>query len=443
MKRKLHNLLLAALPVLIFNTAQSAVAQDTNVVSMTLREAENMAMTNHPKITQAELIALASAQVVRETRSSFFPRISADVTSVGTTGSNTRVAAGALNNPLILERNAEGVTATQLITDFGRTANLTASSKLQARAQDQNALATRAQILVALDSAYFSALQAQSILGVAKQTVATRQYTFDQVSQLATNKLKSGLDVSFAQVDLDTSKLLLANANNDLQSAFAELSNVLGDRQQRSFHLAEEPIPASSVPDDPDLVQTTLRNRPDLVQLRLESDAAQRFARAQRDLHYPTISAVGTAGVIPIHEPALKQNYAAAGVNLSLPIFEGMLFDAREKEAQLRARAAAENLRDAEDNAIRDVRVAALNVTYAQEQLTLTAQLLASANQAFELAQTRYKVGSSSIVELSQAQLNQTEAQIAQAKARYQFQIRDAILNYQLGNTTSTNNPAR
>ena len=252
-----------------------------------------------------------------------------------------------MNNPLILARDAEGVNISQLITDFGRTANLTASSKLQARAQEQNTLATRAEILLAVDSAYLVALQAQSVLDVAIQTVKTRQYTFDQVNELARNKLRSVLDASFARVDLDTSKLLLANANNDLQSAFANLSNVLGDRQQRNYHLADEPIASSQVPDDSQLVQTTLRDRPDLIQLRLERDAALSFARAEKDLNYPTISAVGSAGLIPVRDPQLKENYAAAGVNLSLPIFEGMLFSAREKEAQLRAKAAAENLRDA------------------------------------------------------------------------------------------------
>jgi outer membrane protein len=114
-----------------------------------------------------------------------------------------------------------------------------------------------------------------------------------------------------------------------------------------------------------------------------------------------------------------------------------MLFSAREKAAELQAKAAGENLRDAENNVIRDVRVAALNLSYAAERLTLTAQLLASANEAFDLAQARYKVGSSSIVELSQAQLSQTQAEIDQARARYEFQIRNAILNYQLGETTA------
>ena len=402
---------------------------------LSLKEAEEIALVKHPKITAAELIALASKQAVRETRSAFFPTITANATAVGTTAENTRIAAGGLNNPLILNRNAEGINVSQLIFDFGRTANLTASSKLQSRAQEQNALATRAQVLLAVNSAYYTALQAQSVLAVARQTVATRQLLFDRVDELAKNKLKSGLDVSFAKVSLGESKLLLANAENDLQSEFAMLSNLLGEREERSYRLLDESASANPPAEASQLVQTALRDRPDLTQLRFDRDAADRFARAEKDLHYPTISAVASVGVVPIHDPQLRDNYAAAGVNLSVPLFEGMLFSAREKEAQLRAQAASENLRDVENNVIRDVRIAVLNLSYAAEQMTLTADLLASANESFDLAQARYKVGSSSIVELSQAQLSQTQAEIAQARAKYEYQIRQAVLKYQTGQT--------
>jgi outer membrane protein len=187
------------------------------------------------------------------------------------------------------------------------------------------------------------------------------------------------------------------------------------------------------VTNDWQLVETALKSRPDVIQLRFERDAANKFARAEKDLNYPTISAFAAAGVVPLRNEALNPNYAAAGVNLKLPIFDGLLFSAREKEAQLKARVVEENLRDAENNVIRDVRIAALNLSYAAEQMTLTAQLLASANEAFDLAQARYKVGSSSIVELSQAQLNQTGAEIAQAKAKYEYQTRQSILNFQSG----------
>jgi outer membrane protein len=408
-------------------------ARGENVKTLSLSEAREIAIKNHPRITAAELIALASRQAVRQAQSAYYPMVVANATAAGAAASNTRIAAGALNNPLIFSRNAEGINVTQIITDFGRTVNLSASSKLHAKAEAQNAQATRAEILLALDAAYFEALQAQSVLEVAKQTVATRQLTFDQVNELAKNNLKSGLDVSFANVNLGEGKLLLADAHNELQSAFERLTNLLGERERRSYRLLEEPTNNTPIPDDMQLVQAALSNRPDLLQLRFEHDASLRFARAEKDLHYPTLSAAGAAGVSPVHDPLMRDNYAAVGMNLSLPIFEGFLFSAREEEAQLKARALGEDLRNAEDNVIRDVRVAALDLSYAAERVTLTTQLLESANQAFELAQARYKVGSSSIVELSQAQLNKTQAQIAQSKAKYEYQIRQAVLNFQTG----------
>ncbi len=401
--------------------------------TLTLQDAQARSIKNHPRITADELIALASQQVVREVRSAFFPVVTADATAVGTSGDNTRIAAGAMNNPLILERNAEGVQVNQIITDFGRTANLTASAKLSARASEQGALATRAEILLEVNAAYYAALQAQSVYSVAAQTVDTRQLVYDQVSQLASNQLRSGLDVSFAKVNLDEGKLLLASATNDLAAAFARLANLLGEREQRNYRLVEQPITNGPAGDDAQLIQATLHNRPDLQELQLSKESAERFARAENDLDYPTISAVGAAGVLPTHDSQLKANYAAAGVNLSLPIFDGLQFSARQREAALRAKAAAERLRDAENNAIRDMRVAALNADLAHRRMTLTSQLLDSASQAYDLADARYRAGSSSIVELSQAQLNKTEAEIAVARAKYDYLLQNAILGFQTG----------
>ena len=59
--------------------------------------------------------------------------------------------------------------------------------------------------------------------------------------------------------------------------------------------------------------------------------------------------------------------------------------------------------------------------------------MLQQAQKSLDLAQARYKLGLSSIVELSQAQLNETSAEIAQASAKYDYQSQTAILNYQIG----------
>src|SRR4029077_20211789 len=102
-------------------------------------------------------------------------------------------------------------------------------------------------------------------------------------------------------------------------------------------------------------------NRPDLLSLRNQQGAALKFARAERDARFPTISAVGAAGVSPIHDDVLTDNYAAAGLVINMPVFAGGLSTAKQREAELRASAAEQSLRDLEDNVIRDVRVVWLN----------------------------------------------------------------------------------
>src|ERR1700730_6367167 len=147
--------------------------------------------------------------------------------------------AGGLNNPTVFSRTAVGAGLSQLITDFGRTANLAASSRLRSSAADQSALATREQVLLEVDRNYFGALQAQGVQAVARQTLDTRQLLLDRVSILAANKLKSDLDVSFARVGLEDARLLLQRAQNAFDSALASLSAVLGYSEQQRFELVE------------------------------------------------------------------------------------------------------------------------------------------------------------------------------------------------------------
>jgi outer membrane protein len=125
--------------------------------------------------------------------------------------------------------------------------------------------------------------------------------------------------------------------------------------------------------------------------------------------------------------------YAAAGVTVSLNFLNGGLFAARRNEAALRARAAEQRLRELENRIRRDVAVAWLNVRTAEERVELTEQLLRRSTQALELAQARYDLGLSSIVELSQAQLAKTAAELQQTAARYDYTAQRAALAFQTG----------
>jgi outer membrane protein len=402
---------------------------------LTLADAERMAIEHNPNISVARLIALAQAQGPREARSAELPTVTGDLTAVGA-HENSRVTAGALSNPSIYDRAAGGLTVSQLITDFGRTHNLVLSAQSRARAQLESERATELDITLTVDQAFYQALTAQAVLKVAQQTVAQRQATADQVGALTRAKIRSDLDQSFADVQLSQSNLLLLDAQNNAQSAMAELNNVLGSDQDQQYALVDEtsanPAPA---PDDPEaLVQSAFQTRPDLASLNDQSIAAHRFSNAQRDLMLPTISALGAVGGTPVRADQIQSSwYGTTGANISIPVFNGFLYSAEAREAKLRAQAAQEDVRNLRDAIARDVRTAVLNAQTAYQRIAVTQQLLNQSNLALDLATARYKIGLSGIVEISQAQLNQTQAEIDNTNARYAYQTALAEVRFQLG----------
>ena len=411
------------------------VASAQSTLRLTLAEAEHLAVANHPQLSAAQLNASAASQVPLELHANFEPVLSGALTGVGA-DAGSRLAAGALNNPVVYNRIGTGLLLNQLVTDFGRTGSLVDSARFHAQAQDQVTEATRAQILLIVNRAYFGALKAEAVLKVAQQTVSARQLVADQVATLARSNLKSTLDVSFANVNLADARLLLASAQSNVQSAYADLATAIGlpgQYAQGGFTLEPEPLP-DALPDKVDsLINDAVRDRPELQGLRLEENAAQRFAQAEKDLKLPTVSVAASAGFAPVANVQVPGRYGAIGVNVSIPIFNGHLYRARQTEAELRAKAADQNVNDLANRVVRDVRVAYLSASTAFDRLALTAQLLDQARLALDLAQRRYDLGLGSIVELSQAQLNVTSAEIAGSSAQFDYQAQRASLSYQIG----------
>jgi len=406
-----------------------------NLPTLTLAQAEQMAIKNNPRVTVGKLTALAQHEITVEARSAELPTATVNATAVQAEEAS-RLSAGSLTSSRLLQHVGGGANVSQLIYDFGHTHNLVLSRKLEEKAADSSALATTEEIVLATDQAFYDALTAQAELNVAKQTVNARQATQTQVNQMTQNKLKSTLDLSFANVDLSQAQLLQLDAQNNTDAAIAVLDAVLGLDHTVQYALVEDtaappPPPTSAEP----LIQTALQQRPDLQSLTYDTESQQKFARAQWDQLLPTLSAAGTVGVVPVHPSTYYINnwWGAVGGNIEIPIFNGFLYTSEAKEAKYRARAASENARDLRDRIVRDVRTSWLQANNSWQRMTVTAQLVQQADLAFNLASTRYKLGLSSIVELSQAQLQQTSAQIQDTSARYQYRLSLSTLNYEMG----------
>ena len=325
----------------------------------------------------------------------------------------------------------------QLVTDFGRTQNLVANSRLQEQAAAQTTQATRYDVILAVNRAYFEILESQALVKVAQETVSARQVLTDQVTALANAQLKSQVDVSFAQVNSSEARLLLIRAQDNLKQSYADLTRALGiENAPVEYQLVNTPQPSAPPLDTEALVGQAIQNRPELADLRLRYQAAQKFEAAEKDLKRPNVNLFAVGGVLPYldQNPRVAPNaYEGVALNIEVPIFNGHLFNARAQAAHYEALAADQRLRDLQQQVEHDVRSAWLTASNAYQRIPVTVQLLGQANLALELAQGRYNLGLASIVEVTQAQLNVTQAQIENVNANYDYQNAWAALQYTLG----------
>ncbi len=394
-----------------------------------------MAVQRNPQITVGKLQALEAREFVREARSAMLPQAGLSVTAVDTNPGN-RISAGYLTNPTVYPRAAAGASVSQLITDFGRTQNLVSSSAFSAKAQDENAIATQQQIVLAVDEAFYNTLETKALLHVAEETVSARQNLVDQIQALTNAKLRSDIDLSFSKVNLARAKLLRLESQNNYEASLSTLSAILAFPDRQSFEPVEPETQATPPSADPaPLIQEALNQRPEVRALQNDVTAASKFSKAEHGLWWPTVSANGVVGSAPVRDDHISSWYGAVGVNINIPVFNGFLFNARARSADLETEMKRKKLQNLQDNVARDVRNSWLDTQKAYERLSVTRQLREQAGLALELAAARYKLGLSSIVEFSQAELEETDAELQDTDAHYQYLVTQIMLAYQMGIT--------
>jgi outer membrane protein len=118
---------------------------------------------------------------------------------------------------------------------------------------------------------------------------------------LTRNKLRSTLDLTFANVNLSQAQLLQLDAQNNADTAMAALDEVLGLDHPARYALVDNtnnsPPPLS---DEQTLLDLAVKQRPDLQSIDLTRQSQEKFSRAQRDEKLPTIIALGTVGGSPV-----------------------------------------------------------------------------------------------------------------------------------------------
>lgn len=401
--------LLALIPLL-------SIAQDR----LSLDEAERIAIAQHPRLKAAASQTRAVRSQVQQVKGTLQPFVSANFTgSVADHGS--RIGAGGLNASSIFSRFGSGIALTQNLYDFGRTSKLAESATTRVESQAALEDMTRAQLRWEVRQAYLRVLAIQRSLKVASAAVESRTLARRQIEALVKNNLRSTLDLQFAEVALGDAEVAAARLEGDLASALATLTTSMGIDSAKQYVL-DDVVEDYQLPAEAETsVREALVTRPDLVSRRKQLAAANQFAESERRLIYPSLTAAGAFGFVPVGDPRLQTRYGGLGVTLSVPLLNGKTFDARRQEAVARAESVSHEVRDLELRVAREVRSAYADAANARRQIGLSEKQLAQARRLMSMTQLRYQNGLGTIVEVNQAEFAQLSAELAATTARYNY----------------------
>jgi outer membrane protein len=402
---------------------------------LTLAQARSLAQEHHPRISEARYRERSAQAAVTEADAAYYPSVVGVGTAAWADAGDTRLAAGAINNPTVFSRTAAGLQGSWMITDFGRTSNIVASARFDAEAGGDAVAQTRQEIQFEVDRTFFTLLQAQAIQRVAQEAVASRQQVVDQTSALARNQLRSQLDIGFAQEALGEARLLEFQSRDEVADGYLELSSLLSQG-----HLEQRPLDSPAISTDTAveatmLIDLAMHHSPVISRLKAQREALNHLAQANGDQARPVLSVVGALGYVPTHDDHLSDTYAAAAVNLSVPLFNGFAYSARRDEASNQAKALDRQLADVSATLETDIRIAVMRLGYLREQVAMMRQISDQALLSSHLAASRFRLGSTSIIELNTAQLNQLQSDIGLIRATYDYRIQESLIDRYVGGT--------
>jgi len=415
---------------------------------LTLENALRTAAAHQPQLAATQAQTRAAAERVGEARAGYLPRLDAQVQYQRSTA-NFVLAPLMVNTPLTkggyqsrnqlgfqdtVDYYAFGLTASQLIYDFGKTPSAIAQARAAYEASRADAATVSLAVALDVRVAYFGVLAAKELVAVGDDTLRNQKRHVEQIRRFVAVGARPRFDLSSAELNLASAELVVVRARNALAVAKVRMRRVMGLDEATDFDVAAPPAGATREEAErlEKLVQAAARERQELrrvdAQLRLQA-AARRTARAG---YLPSLSAVGSfaGGGVGGYDPSVNWS---VGLGLNWNLFGGLftLHQVREAEANL---AAVTAQRKALSQAIHaEVEEQLLAITDAQRREVVAARAVKTARERLQLAEDRYRSGASAVLDLDDAQVASAGAQAQQVQARYDLSIARARLAHAVG----------
>ncbi|MEI6640731.1 MAG: TolC family outer membrane protein [Novosphingobium sp.] len=307
----------------------------------------------------------------------------------------------------------------------GAVRNSLAAAKIRVEAGQAGLRGTEAGVFSQVVAAYMDVIRDAATVGLNRNNVQVLEVNLKATS----DRFEIG-DVTRTDVAQSNSRLALARA--DLRSAEAALI-ASRERYVQVVGLApidlQPPPPLAGLPASPEeAVQVALDNNPDLIAARERAKAAGFDAKAAGASRFPTIS-LYTSGDYSTYFGTLgggaggtgfaqSQTTAQAGIRATIPLFQGGLPAARQRQAQATATAAQELEISAERQVIANVRSAFTQWRAANDVTTLNQTAVDAAALSLEGVRAENTVGNRTILNILDAEQELLRAQVGLVSAR-------------------------
>lgn len=382
------------------------------------------ALCNNPQTREAWAQARAQAAQLGVTQAAFLPSV-----SVGA-GSQRNRAAGESVSQQRLQ-----ATLSYLLFDSGqREAVFEAAHQLLVAANSRQEAVVQ-QVFFSAAAAYYRAFSVEAVVAAQVQSEAAALGSLNA----ARARLEAGVgtpsEVLQAQTAWSSAVLDRIRAEGEARNSRGVLANVVGLDANVPLHI-EPPstaLPTVEFDNDVDrLIDYAKRLRPDLVAARAQANVARSNLEAARAAGLPTITLGASRSMLD--ETSASAAYSSSvGVTLSIPAFQGFATTYRVQAARedLDARLASRDT--IERQVTLEVWQSYQNLATDTQALRATADLLASAEQAYQVTLGRYQAGVGAVTELLNAQSAQAQARSLAIEARFKWHISRFALGQAVG----------
>jgi outer membrane protein len=410
------------------STAQAEAAQPARAV--TLEQAVALAHESSPQVVSATG-AISSAQAAeRSARGAYLPSLSVNAgtslagsSTIGTPAEGTTVGGTS-------DAYSAGLSASWDVYTGGRRGAERTAAQAETRAAQAGLTTQRANVSLEVERAFYEVLRTEDLAAVAQSRIQRAEEGVAAAQQRLQLGSATRSDLLRAQLELNTARGDLLQARTERDAAQLALGRLIGaDDAVTATRGAESQIEAIGDAEAAALLASIQGDAPAVLAARAQTESAAAGVDAARSQYLPSISVSSGYGW-QNQDPAFDQSRTSwsLGVGVSYPLFNGY----QREESVVRARAQQAAAQATLADAVRGVRTDAARalgqLRLAQERIELAEQAAATAQEDLRVQRERYRLGSTTILDLLTSQEALVQGETDVVSARYDYQVARAEL---------------